>query len=484
MIVTMPTISPQYKAAGCFPGSSPPPEGPKGDVEFSHNPQDLVSMEPGTLVVHNVGNGPSVEKAAVKSDHPTPNNDSYVFDKSDSRFHAANAFAATAQTIEIFEGAYGESLPWAFRGAQLEVNGDKGEMLNAYYSRNEGSINFFHSFDSTFNRNVYSGDSGEVVAHETGHAILDGLRPSYLRTFSPDPGGFHESFGDVLAMLVSLKSERVLDKVIEQTGGDLSRPNVAAHLGEELGMAINHATGRNTTGGDYTRTAINDFKWQDPSTLPGSAPHDQLSRQVHSYSRLWTGAFYDVFKGMNESYQAAGMEPKAALAAARDEGLKLYGALMHTAPHGDHGYRDMAHALLRADGSANNGQRSELIRSVMVERRILPQGFTMEQLDRQEPTGELRTLDIQLQGKEYGQFEGARVRTEIDASFDVASDGSRRSKLANDMLDLIKDGRVLYTTPDQKVKPADLFDKDGNPYIGVVHWDSGEMEIERVGILA
>lgn len=475
-----------HRMAPCFPGGGdkPPVNGPTGDVEFSFNPQDQVHMQPGTIVIEGVGQGPSVEKAAIKSDHPSPKNDSYVFESSDQRFHSANAFAATAHTIKVFEEAYGEELPWAFRSPQLTVNGDKGEMLNAYYSRNDGSINFFHSFDSTFNRNVYSGDSGEVVAHETGHAILDGLRPGYLGTWSPAPGGFHESFGDVLAMLVSLGDERVLDKVMEQTGGDLSQPNVAAHLGEELGMAINHATGQNRTGGDYTRTAINDFVWQDPSTLPGRAPHDRLSREVHSYSRLWTGAFYDVFNGIKQSYEAGGMEPRAAIAAARDESLKLYGALMHEAPHGNHSYRDMAEALVRADANGNGGQRSDLITNVMTQRRIFPQGFSMNQINMQTPTGELRSLDITLKGDEFGVFEGAKVSTQVDAGNSLMTDGQVRSNLADDVLSHIQAGRVLYTTPGQQLKESDYFDKDGNPYMGVVRWESGQMEIERLPILA
>ena len=476
-----------HRTASCFPGGGgggKTPEGPKGDVEFSYNPQDQVHMEPGTTIVHDVGNGPSVEKAAIKSDFPSPKNDSYVYDTSDSRYYAANTFSATAKTIEVFEEAYGEPIQWAFRSPQLTVNPDKGEMLNAYYSRNEGSINFFHSFDNVFNRDVYSGGSGEVVAHETGHAILDGLRPGYLGTWSPAPGGFHESFGDVLAMLVSLGDERVLDKVIEQTGGDLSQPNVAAYLGEELGMAINNSQGSNVTGGDYTRNAINDFQWQDPSTLPGRAPHDQLSKQVHSYSRLWTGSFYDVFQGMHQSYMDGGMDAKEALAAARDEGLKLYGALMHEAPHGNHTYRDMAEALLRADANANGGSRSDLITTVMQERRILPQSFGLNQVNMSTPTGELRTLEVTLKGQEYGQFEGAVVRTPIDSNMSLASDGQRRSELADDVLGHIQAGRVLFTTPGQQLSEQDYFDQDGNPYMGVVRWESGQMEIERLPILA
>lgn len=477
--------APLVHTASCWDRNPPVPPGPTGDVEFSYNPQDEFVMAPATIVVNDVGQGPTVEKAKVGGGAPAAVNDKYVYPTSDARYHTANAFSATANTIAIFESYLGEPIPWAFRGPQLEVNGDGGEMLNAYYSRNDGSINFFHHRDKVTGGMIYSGDSGEVVAHETGHAILDGLRPSYLRTWSPDPGGFHESFGDVLAMLISLRDDSVVAKVLEETGGDLTRPNAAAHLGEQLGIAINNETGRNQTGGNYTRTAINNFTWQDPSTLPGSAPHDQLSRQVHSYSRLWTGAFYDVFRGMVADYKAQGQDDAAALKSAADEGLRLYGGLMKTAPHGDHAYRDMAVALLQADSRSNGGKRSELIRNVMTERRILSPSASLDaEIAGPIPTGELRELQTTLKGGQFGQFEGAVVRTEVDAHRSLTEDGQRAAKLEQDVQALIDAGRILYTTPGQQLKPEDYFDKDGTPYMGIVRWESGQMEIERSPILS
>ncbi|MEW6280934.1 MAG: hypothetical protein AB1758_20130 [Candidatus Eremiobacterota bacterium] len=466
----------------------PPAQGPTGDVEFSYNPQDGVVLEPGTTVIRGVRPGPSVEKARLGSGAPAPRNGNYVYSPQERGFHGANALAAVARTIEIFEKALGEPIKWAFRGQQITIHPDGGQMINAYYSRQDGSLNFFHDTDPVTGRTFYSGDSGEVVAHETGHAILDGLRPGYLSTWSPDPGAFHESFGDVLAMLACLQDDRVVARVVEQTGGDLSRPNIAANLGEELGVAINHASGENVTGGDYTRTAINKFVWQDPSTLPERGGPDQLGSEVHDFSRLWTGAMYDVIKGITDDNMQKGMGAAEALKAASTEGLQLYAGLMRTAPRGDHTYRDMAVALLQADRQFHDGKRSGLIQKVFTDRRILPQGLDIpDARDTRAFVPEeeaVRKVQVSLDGPRFGRFSGALVETGVDSGQALFSDAESSQRVQQNLERLIAQGRILYTDPGKPVSQQDLIDPQGRPYIGVVRWEDGQMQIERVKILS
>lgn len=477
-----------------WPKPDPPaPPAPTGDVEFSFNPQDSSVLDTGTTVLSGVQAGPSVEKAKLNGNDTVAKDNKYVFSPSDKGYVGALALASVANTIKIFEEALGEPIRWAFNGTQIRINADAGEDLNAYYTRQGKSLNFFHATDPVTHQVVKSGASGEVVAHEAGHAILDGLRPGYLSSWSPDPGGFHESFGDVLAMLCCLQDERTLDKVVQQTGGDLSIPNVASNLGEELGSAINHTVGKNVTGGDYTRTAINKFVWQNPSTLPEKGGPDQLGREVHSYSRLWTGAFYDIMKGMVDQNRAEGMDPKTALKAASTEGLKLYAGLMKTAPRGDFAYRDMARALVQADRQSNGGKRSELITKVMTDRRILTGTEDVEA----PPTASIapgkaymaesettRPHYVTLDGEGFRNFAGARVETAVETGASLFQESETNERVKANLKQLIADGRILYTDPGKPVTEKDLFDAKGQPYTGVVRWDNGQMVIERVKILS
>ncbi|MBT9585770.1 hypothetical protein IV102_20685, partial [bacterium] len=215
-----------------------PAVAPPVAAEFSYNSQDSFVLPASSTTVGGVsiGKGVSTEKVLLKGGLAAVDG-KFVYTPEDRRHFAANAFAAVNKAVNIFQEAYGSPVQWATGKSQLEVTADAGEQLNAYYSRWEGGLFFFHSKDVQAQEVVYSAGSGEVVAHEAGHAILDAIRPGYFEAWSPDPGAFHESFGDLLALLISLKDDRVLDRVVEQTGGDLSQPNLAAALGEQLGRA-------------------------------------------------------------------------------------------------------------------------------------------------------------------------------------------------------------------------------------------------------
>lgn len=473
------------------PAPTPEPSAPAADAEFSYNAQDVYVMPSKPTVVKNVSGGstPSTERVKLNG-QLAPENGKYVFADGDkARNTAAVSFSAAAKTVEVFEKAFGQTIPWAFNGPRLSVTPNEGENFNAYYSRWSGGVHFFAGTDNVIGDAIMSGGSGEVVAHEVGHAMLDGLRPNYLSGWSPDPGGFHESFGDMVGMLMAFQDERSVNRAAVQTGGDLKKPNVLAATGESLGIGINDFKGNQRTGGDWVRNAINTFTWVDPSTLPDSAPSDQLSREVHSFSRLWTGAFYDVLCGIQAENMAKGMNAKDALKATGDEGLKQLANMMKLAPKGDFAYRDMANAWIQADKQFNGGARADLIRSVMEKRLILSPDATPAQpvtpttvetsILKSVDEGQTRTLTLKLSGKQYGMFDGAKVETVIDKDGGLMKDAEAASRTRENVERLIKAGQIRYNDPGYPMKPADYFNPHGQPYIGVVRWDNGEMVIER-----
>jgi hypothetical protein len=451
------------------------------EVTFSYNPQDQLVFEPGTLDIPGVKPDGSTARFVQDAPLPAGKDGNYVYDKADPSFHGANAFAAAQSTLNIFEKANGEAVKWS-RTDRLVVHGDEGRDLNAYYDGQ--GLHFFHY--PVEGKMVFSGDSGEVVGHETGHAILDGLRPAYLHLWGTEPGAFHESFGDVLAMLASLKNERVLNRVLEQTGGDLSKDNVSAALGEELGVAINKVSGENATGGDYTRNAINSFTYQDPSTLPRDGGPDELHPEVHDFSRLWTGAFYEIFTGIVNRHIAEGMDARSALSTAADEGLKMYADLFKKgyAPQANFKYPDMAAALVKSENDHNGGKYTDLISKVMTARKMLPEGSLDQLTSAPAPTG-TRQISTTLEGDRFGQFAGARVETTLNGEAGLQSEDNREAaQLQNDLARLISAGEIKMTEPNQVVQQKDLFKADGKPYTGVVRWIDGQMAIERVPIVS
>jgi hypothetical protein len=103
-------------------------------------------------------------------------------------FMQASTFAAVLKTIDLFEkkDAMGRELTWAFDAPQLLVIPRAGKMANAYYHRDTHSLQFFFFPAENGNgRIIYSCLSRDIVAHETAHAIIDGIAPELVDSATP-----------------------------------------------------------------------------------------------------------------------------------------------------------------------------------------------------------------------------------------------------------------------------------------------------------
>lgn len=453
------------------------------EVEFSYNPQDGFVMSPTTTTLKDVTidkHGPNTSRVDLKGANLAPNKDgNFVFDPKDQKkFTAASTLATVQKTLDTFQDAYGAKINWAFGNEQIDLFPDAGEDLNAYYSRDDQSVNFFHG--NVHGTNYMSGASGEIVSHEVGHAMLDGIRPDYLTTWKADTNGFHEAFADTTAMLMATLDDGVCARVAEETGGDMTKPNCLALVGEELGHAINEQYGQNVTGGDFIRTFQNDFKWQAPNTVPKNPKGiDPLTTEMHSWSRIWTGAQYDLLSDMVANKMEGGMDQASALKESGQELLSLYGSMLKMAPKRDCSYRQMAQCMLKADAQ-QGGKNHDMIVARFTERNILFEGDDSPMaMAAAVPANPVPTKVTVTLGDDCGMFAGAEVSSVVERDPDVMYATSAGDELSQDIKTLIDQGSILYTEPGQKVTTKDLFDKNGNPYIGVVTWTDGKMVIER-----
>ncbi|HEX8495435.1 MAG TPA: hypothetical protein VF658_21670 [Pyrinomonadaceae bacterium] len=125
------------------------------------------------------------------------NNESLV---SDPQFHQQNVYAIVMRTLARFEFALGRRVGWGFHGHQLSIAPHAFADANAFYSEQDQALVFGY-FRGVSGKIVFSCLSHDVVAHETTHALLDGLRQRYTDPSSPEQAGFHEGFSDVVALL-------------------------------------------------------------------------------------------------------------------------------------------------------------------------------------------------------------------------------------------------------------------------------------------
>lgn len=141
----------------------------------------------------------------------------------DPRFHAQNVYAIVMRTLARFEFALGRRVPWGCVGHQIHVAPHAFADANAFYSREDRAL-LFGYFAGRPRADggaptIFTCLSHDVVAHETTHAILDGLRPRYLEPSSPDQASFHEGFADVVALLSIFSLKGVVGKMLDRGEG-------------------------------------------------------------------------------------------------------------------------------------------------------------------------------------------------------------------------------------------------------------------------
>ncbi len=178
-------------------------------------------------------------------------------------------------------------------GKTLPVDLEHGIDFNAYYDR--VGLRFFH--DTTAGRTVHSGESPDILCHEQGHAILDSIKPELWDAAILEVAAFHESFGDMSAILVGLQLQSLRNAVITETGGVLYKSSRLSRLAEQLGWAIRQVE-PSAVENDCLRNAVNSFFYKDPHTLPSSAPANALCSEPHSFSRVFTASFFEALGGM------------------------------------------------------------------------------------------------------------------------------------------------------------------------------------------
>jgi hypothetical protein len=130
------------------------------------------------------------------------------------QFHQQNVYAIVMKTLARFEFALGRRVNWAFPGHQINVAPHAFADANAFYSRHDQALVFGY-FQGQTGETVFSCLSHDVVAHETTHALLDGLRERYTDPSSPEQAGFHEGFADIVALLSIYSLPDIVSRLLD-----------------------------------------------------------------------------------------------------------------------------------------------------------------------------------------------------------------------------------------------------------------------------
>jgi len=159
----------------------------------------------------------------------------------DPRFHQQMVYAVATETLERFEAALGRRIHWRYPPDPKDPTKSAPRSLNrlylfphamvqanAFYSPDVHGILFgyFRADDATDaqvvpGQTIFTCLSHDIVAHETTHAIVDGIRDHFMEPTNIDVPAFHEAFADLAALFRHFAHREVLLHTLQRTGGRL-----------------------------------------------------------------------------------------------------------------------------------------------------------------------------------------------------------------------------------------------------------------------
>lgn len=181
------------------------------------------------------------------------------------QFHQQQVYAVAMRTIRHFENALGRVALWAPRRTSFvqKAKGKKGGkpvyttsyvqrlriyphallQKNAFYSPEKKALLFGYfptsasEYSGATSAMVFTCLSHDIVAHETTHALLDGIHPRLQEATNRDVLAFHEAFADVVAIFQHFTLREVLLDEIRQSGGHLELARRLAALAQQFGQS-------------------------------------------------------------------------------------------------------------------------------------------------------------------------------------------------------------------------------------------------------
>lgn len=174
--------------------------------------------------------------------------------------------------------------PHALRDANAFYSPQKKALLFGYFAARPADIKLQMPDNLTF-----SCLSHDIIAHETTHAILDGLHRKYTEDTNPDVLAFHEAFADIVALFQHFTFPEVLKNQIAATRGNLASQNLLGKLAQEFGIAI----------GNYgsLRDAIGTFDKETKEWKPKVPTGDEYRTltEPHDRGSILVAAVFEAF---------------------------------------------------------------------------------------------------------------------------------------------------------------------------------------------
>ena len=172
----------------------------------------------------------------------------YRPDPASAAFHGQMVYGVAMSTYETFRMALGRTI--GLRDANGLLYCDRPltlrpfgmEASNAYYNRDAREVVFGYfparaGNDIPEGRLIFTSLSSDVIVHEVTHALLDSLKPGYMRPSNPDVWAFHEAFADIVAIFNRFSFQKFARAVIQKEYLRFNVEGLSSMLAAQLAMA-------------------------------------------------------------------------------------------------------------------------------------------------------------------------------------------------------------------------------------------------------
>jgi hypothetical protein len=159
------------------------------------------------------------------------------------QFHQQMVYAVAMNTILQFEQALGRVALWSTHNQntyvqRLRIYPHALRDRNAYYSPEKKALLFgYFTSEEQQGSLVFTCLSHDIVAHETTHALLDGVHPRFHEAVNGDVLAFHEGFADLVALFLHFTYPSVVEEALQRSRGVVDRGSVLAEIAREFGHA-------------------------------------------------------------------------------------------------------------------------------------------------------------------------------------------------------------------------------------------------------
>lgn len=222
---------------------------------------------------YDVAPGPSDAKLRIGGKIVSPDKDGHFISSryTEQEMDAIRTYGTARMVIDLYEKLLNKQVLWSWRtlnnDAPLTISIYKND-INARYLKKYKCIEL--DYYGPHNAWIYNCRTVDIIAHETAHAVLDGLKPEW-ESSDAETRGITEAFCDLTAMYLVLIQDDLIKIVLKETKGDLCRESILAIFG------MGHGPSERPIRSALNKTVYPEERWD-----------------TYAYANVLTGMLYEL----------------------------------------------------------------------------------------------------------------------------------------------------------------------------------------------